>query len=75
MKFIFFKLDTGKNFFLLQNFKEIPLEGASAMNSNMENNSEPTLKRLRLRGDWSDTGPQAVPQGERTNQAEGECKI
>lgn len=27
--------------------------------------STPPVKRLRLRGDWSDTGPQARPEQER----------
>ena len=26
---------------------------------------QPPIKRLRLRGDWSDTGPQARPERER----------
>lgn len=52
-----------------QNFKEITLEGANDVD--MEANSGPTLKRLRLRGDWSDTGPQALPECEMRNQAGG----
>ncbi|XP_042857132.1 DDB1- and CUL4-associated factor 6-like isoform X1 [Penaeus japonicus] len=50
-----------------ENFKEITLEGANDVD--MEASSGPTLKRLRLRGDWSDTGPQALPECEMRNQA------
>lgn len=28
-------------------------------------NRQPPIKRLRLRGDWSDTGPNARPERER----------
>ena len=31
----------------------------------------PPIKRLRLRGDWSDTGPNARPERERTTPGEG----
>ncbi|XP_042222907.1 DDB1- and CUL4-associated factor 6-like isoform X2 [Homarus americanus] len=50
-----------------QNYKEVSL-GIPADND-VETNSGPTLKRLRLRGDWSDTGPQALPESEMRNQA------
>ncbi|KAL8575620.1 hypothetical protein ACOMHN_028641 [Nucella lapillus] len=33
--------------------------------------SQPPTKRLRLRGDWSDTGPNARPERERTEDTEG----
>lgn len=41
------------------------------VDNDTEANSGPTLKRLRLRGDWSDTGPQALPEREMRNQAGG----
>lgn len=41
------------------------------VDNNTEANAGPTLKRLRLRGDWSDTGPQALPEREMRNQAGG----
>lgn len=41
------------------------------VDNDAEANSGPTLKRLRLRGDWSDTGPQALPEREMRNQAGG----
>lgn len=41
------------------------------VDNDAETNSGPTLKRLRLRGDWSDTGPQALPESEMRNQAGG----
>ncbi|XP_045584679.1 DDB1- and CUL4-associated factor 6 isoform X2 [Procambarus clarkii] len=50
-----------------QSYKEVS-SGAPADND-LDNNSGPTLKRLRLRGDWSDTGPQALPESEMRNQA------
>ena len=40
----------------------------SARNSNSEKGPTP-VKRLRLRGDWSDTGPNARPEGEPQRQA------
>lgn len=43
--------------------------------NNTEANAGPTLKRLRLRGDWSDTGPQALPEREMRNQAGGKEEI
>lgn len=33
--------------------------------SNDTNSRQPPIKRLRLRGDWSDTGPNARPESER----------
>ena len=39
--------------------------------NDVESESGPTLKRLRLRGDWSDTGPQALPESEMRSQAGG----
>ncbi|CAH1799639.1 unnamed protein product [Owenia fusiformis] len=36
-------------------------------------NKQPPIKRLRLRGDWSDTGPNARPERERRQQ-EGETE-
>lgn len=47
------------------------LKGLSNNESNLFGDSGPTLKRLRLRGDWSDTGPLAVPNSQTTRQAEG----
>ena len=32
------------------------------------NARQPPVKRLRLRGDWSDTGPRARPESERQTQ-------
>ncbi|XP_076055552.1 DDB1- and CUL4-associated factor 6-like isoform X2 [Oratosquilla oratoria] len=52
-----------------QNFKETELEGATGSEKDEGGSSGPTLKRLRLRGDWSDTGPQALPESETRNQA------
>ncbi|XP_077977582.1 DDB1- and CUL4-associated factor 6-like [Glandiceps talaboti] len=46
--------------------KELNTSTAPAQKSE----AEPPVKRLRLRGDWSDTGPKARPQSER--QEEGE---
>lgn len=40
-----------------------------------EANSGPTLKRLRLRGDWSDTGPQALPEREMRSQTGGKLSV
>lgn len=50
-----------------QNYKEVSSGGPA--DNDAETNSGPTLKRLRLRGDWSDTGPQALPESEMRNQA------
>lgn len=42
--------------------------GAQRLNGIMENEessaNSPSVKRLRLRGDWSDTGPHARPENE-----------
>ncbi|XP_066990576.1 LOW QUALITY PROTEIN: DDB1- and CUL4-associated factor 6-like [Macrobrachium rosenbergii] len=45
-----------------ENFKEVSLNGIE--DTDAESETGPTLKRLRLRGDWSDTGPQALPESE-----------
>ncbi|CAL4066049.1 unnamed protein product, partial [Meganyctiphanes norvegica] len=50
-----------------QTYKEVPLEGKLEEGEN-GNADGPILKRLRLRGDWSDTGPQALPESEMRNQ-------
>ncbi|XP_071549256.1 DDB1- and CUL4-associated factor 6-like isoform X1 [Panulirus ornatus] len=50
-----------------QSYKEVSL--GATVDNDAETNSGPTLKRLRLRGDWSDTGPQALPESEMRNQA------
>ncbi|XP_068229981.1 DDB1- and CUL4-associated factor 6-like isoform X2 [Palaemon carinicauda] len=50
-----------------ENFKEVSLGGIE--DTDAESESGPTLKRLRLRGDWSDTGPQALPESEMRSQA------
>ena len=31
---------------------------------------QPPVKRIRLRGDWSDTGPDAIPERDRSQQGE-----
>lgn len=50
-----------------QNYKETSMK--VKVDNDAEANSGPTLKRLRLRGDWSDTGPQALPEREMRSQA------
>ncbi|XP_064121511.1 LOW QUALITY PROTEIN: DDB1- and CUL4-associated factor 6-like [Macrobrachium nipponense] len=50
-----------------ENFKEVSLNGIE--DTDAESETGPTLKRLRLRGDWSDTGPQALPESEMRSQA------
>ena len=37
----------------------------------MNGGRHPPVKKLRLRGDWSDTGPHARPEGEREPTAAG----
>lgn len=49
-----------------QNYKETSMK--VKVDNDGEANSGPTLKRLRLRGDWSDTGPQALPEREMRSQ-------
>lgn len=34
---------------------------------------QPPVKRLRLRGDWSDTGPRARPESERERDGKSIC--
>ncbi|XP_064594963.1 DDB1- and CUL4-associated factor 6-like [Liolophura sinensis] len=41
-----------------------------AVGSNDTNPRQPPIKRLRLRGDWSDTGPNARPESERDDVEE-----
>ncbi|KAK7086911.1 DDB1- and CUL4-associated factor 6 [Halocaridina rubra] len=50
-----------------ENFREVPLHCSEEIDP--ESESGPTLKRLRLRGDWSDTGPQALPESEMRSMA------
>lgn len=38
------------------------------MFQSQEGQRYPPIKRLRLRGDWSDTGPNARPERERAEQ-------
>lgn len=56
-----------------QNFKETSMK--VKVDNDAEANSGPTLKRLRLRGDWSDTGPQALPEREMRSQTGGKLSV
>ncbi|XP_050294359.1 DDB1- and CUL4-associated factor 6-like [Anthonomus grandis grandis] len=42
--------------------KQSPWEKLRAARNKRERNSPPPVRRLRLRGDWSDTGPDARPE-------------
>ena len=47
-----------------------PANGAEASaTAGLDPTNQPPTKRLRLRGDWSDTGPNARPERERTEDA------
>ena len=49
------------------------LSSSSASGGAGTEKGPPPMKRIRLRGDWSDTGPNARPEGE-TSPARYECK-
>ncbi|XP_076467379.1 DDB1- and CUL4-associated factor 6-like isoform X2 [Babylonia areolata] len=57
---------------------DIEVEAKSSLNGDEASGSiitdpanQPPTKRLRLRGDWSDTGPNARPERERAEDSEG----
>ena len=43
----------------------VPFQPSTSSADSGEGNRQPPIKRLRLRGDWSDTGPNARPESER----------
>lgn len=48
----------------------IPSEVESRQKHCMKSSNRPIMKRLRVRGDWSDTGPNARPESERGQETQ-----
>ncbi len=49
--------------------------GPEESGDNEEKSDLPSIKRLRLRGDWSDTGPNAMPESDRDAEESERGKI
>ena len=54
--------------------KETRTRGTEGTRKEKQSPSLPPMKRLRLRGDWSDTGPNARPETEQETQDNNNSK-
>ena len=64
---MFFKRKTISEFIFIQGFRSTPTNDGNQPSTSSDDpgTRQPPVKRLRLRGDWSDTGPHARPQRDR----------
>jgi hypothetical protein len=51
-------------------FEKDVSHSAACGKGNSARGRQPPVKRIRLRGDWSDTGPDARPERDRSQQGE-----